>query len=193
VVCRTGPAGFLEADKPASRWSPARRRIVEQAYGQWLAFLDRHGMLDPSCTPGQRATDARLKQFVSELHARVAPVSVAMMLGALVRMLSVIEPDRDWEPLARVYNHLKQTEADRPQYVPIRYRDGLLIALLIACPMRIKNLANLIIGQHLVFDGCAYGLKLRAAETKTGRPPQSRRRSPRTSMAGFRSTEPVCN
>jgi hypothetical protein len=36
--------------------------------------------------------------------------------------------------------------------------------------MRIKNLANLIIGQHLVFDGCAYGLKLRAAETKTGRP-----------------------
>ena len=48
---------------------------------------------------------------------------------------------------------------DRPQYVPILYRDGLLIALLIACPMRIKNLANLIIGQHLVLDGCAYGLK----------------------------------
>lgn len=23
------PAGFLEADKPASHWSPARRRIVE--------------------------------------------------------------------------------------------------------------------------------------------------------------------
>jgi integrase/recombinase XerD len=36
--------------------------------------------------------------------------------------------------------------------------------------MRIKNLANLIIGQHLVFDGCAYGLKLSATETKTGRP-----------------------
>ena len=36
--------------------------------------------------------------------------------------------------------------------------------------MRIKNLTNLVIGQHLVFDGCAYGLKLSAAETKTGRP-----------------------
>jgi integrase len=60
--------------------------------------------------------------------------------------------------------------ADRPQHVRIRYRDGLLIALLIACPIRIKNLANLIIGQHLVFDGCAYGLKLNATETKTGRP-----------------------
>src|SRR5918996_3151375 len=58
---------------------------------------------------------------------------------------------------------------NRP-YVAIRYRDGLLIALLIACPMRLKNLANLVIGQHLVFDGCAYWLKLSAAETKTGRP-----------------------
>jgi integrase/recombinase XerD len=123
-----------------------------------------------------------------------------MMLGALVRMLSVLEPDRDWGPLARVYNRLRQTAApsrdklsrlvrasdlftlglrlmdtceegaDRPQYVPLRYRDGLLIAFLIACPMRLKNLANLVIGQHLVFDGDGYRLKLSAAETKTGRP-----------------------
>ena len=52
----------------------------------------------------------------------------------------------------------------------IRYRDGLPIALLIACPMRIKNRAGLVIGRHLVFDGCAYRLKLSAAETKSGRP-----------------------
>ena len=85
--------------------------------------------------------------------------------------------------------------ADRPQHVRIRYRDGLLIALLIACPMRIKNLANLIIGQHLVFDGCAYGLKLRAAETKTGRPyaPAVPMELTPISMAGSTSTEPVCN
>lgn len=44
-------AGFLEDDKPASHWSRSRRRIGEQAYGQWLAFLDRHGLLDASCTP----------------------------------------------------------------------------------------------------------------------------------------------
>jgi integrase/recombinase XerD len=194
------PAGFLEDDKPATRWSPARRRIVEQAYGQWLSWLDRNDALDPSCTPGERATNHRLSEFVAELRARVAPVSAAMMLGSLVRMLSVLEPERDWGPLARVYNHLKQTAApsrdklsrlvrasdlfelgislmntcesgaDRPVYVGIRYRDGLIIALLIACPMRIKNLANLVIGQHLVFDGCEYRLKLSAAETKTGRP-----------------------
>jgi integrase/recombinase XerD len=137
---------------------------------------------------------------VAELRARVAPVRAAMMLGALVRMLSALEPGRDWGSLARVYNHLRQTAApsrdklsrlvrasdlfelgislmntcesgaDRPVYVGIRYRDGLIIALLIACPMRIKNLANLVIGQHLLFDGCEYRLKLSAAETKSGRP-----------------------
>ena len=67
------PAGFLEADKPASRWSPARRRIVEQAYGQWLAFLDRNGVLDPSCTPGQRATDDRLSEFVAAAASTASP------------------------------------------------------------------------------------------------------------------------
>jgi hypothetical protein len=36
--------------------------------------------------------------------------------------------------------------------------------------MRIKNLANLVIGQHLVFDGAAYLMKLSASETKTRRP-----------------------
>jgi integrase/recombinase XerD len=137
---------------------------------------------------------------VTALRARVAPVSAGMILGALVRMLSVLEPDRDWGPLARVYNHLRQTAApsrdklsrmvpatelfelglrlmqtcedgpDRPAYVATRYRDGLMIACLIACPMRIKNLAGLVIGQHLVFDGAAYLVKLSATETKTGRP-----------------------
>ena len=134
----------------------------------------------PSCTP-------------------LAPVSAAMMLGALVRMFSS-SPRARFGPLALVYDHLRQTAppsrdklsrlvrasdlfelglrlidtceeaADRPQYVPIRYRDGLIIALLTAAPTRLKNLANLVIGQHLVFDGYAYRLKVSASETKTGRP-----------------------
>jgi hypothetical protein len=41
---------------------------------------------------------------------------------------------------------------------------------LIACPLRLRNLTDLVIGQHLVFDGARYLLKLAAAETKSGRP-----------------------
>ena len=72
-------AGFLEADKPASVWSPARLRIVEQAYGQWLGFLHRNGLLDPFASPGARATAARLTAFVAGLRDRVAPASAGMM------------------------------------------------------------------------------------------------------------------
>jgi len=55
-------------------------------------------------------------------------------------------------------------------YRATRYRDGLIIALLISCPMRLKNPAGLVIGQHLVFDGHDYQVKLAAAEAKNGRP-----------------------
>jgi len=51
-----------------------------------------------------------------------------------------------------------------------RYRDGLIIALLISCPIRLKNLAGLVIGRHLVLDGEDYRLTLAASETKTSRP-----------------------
>ena len=85
-----------------------------------------------------------------------------MMVGALLRMLAVLAPERDWTMLARVYRHLKQTAApsrdkisrlvaagdllelgirlmqtceDGPRHrthVATQYRDGLIIALLIA-------------------------------------------------------------
>ena len=193
------PAGFLEDDKPASYWTSARRRIVEQAYGQWLGFLERNGELDPAAAPGERATPDCLTAFVNGLRDRVAPVSAAMMVGALQRMLTALEPEQDWTALGRVYNHLKQTAApvrdklstmvpaselldlgialmetcDRGLtaiYKATRYRDGLIIALLISCPMRLKNLAALVVGQHLVSDGHDYRVRLAATETKTGRP-----------------------
>jgi hypothetical protein len=92
-------------------------------------------------------------------------------------MLMVLEPDPDWSDLARIYNGLKQTAApvrdelacmlpasellevgigltdtcdhgQNASYKATRYRDGLLTALLISCPMRLKNLASLVIGQH---------------------------------------------
>jgi integrase/recombinase XerD len=179
------PAGFLEDDKPAAHWSKARRVIVEGAYGRWLAFLDRQGGLEPLCQPGERATDLRLR--------------ASMIVGALLRMLTVLEPERDWVLLAQAYRHLKgiaEPSRDKlARMVPAgdlfelgielmetwdlppqrlnkasRYRNGLLIATLICCPIRLKNLAELVIGRHLICDGHDYRIELTAEETKTGRP-----------------------
>jgi integrase/recombinase XerD len=46
----------------------------------------------------------------------------------------------------------------------------LIIALLICCPMRLRSLTEIVIGQHLLFDGRGYRLEFTAAETKGGRP-----------------------
>jgi integrase/recombinase XerD len=194
------PAGFLQSDKPASHWSTARRGIVEAANGRWLSFLERNEALDPASSPGDRATEERLREFVTELQDRMAPVSVAMTIGALLRMLVVLEPERDWTLLGQVYKHLKRTavpsrdklsrmvpatdllalgirlmetcECGPPQrvYKATQFRDGLMIALLICCPMRLRNLTEIVIGRHLISEGKAYRLEFTAAETKNGRP-----------------------
>jgi integrase len=53
-----------------------------------------------------------------------------------------------------------------------RHRDGLLIALLAARPLRLANVAGLRVGRHLVRDdtGDGYRLLIAGAETKAGRP-----------------------
>jgi len=38
-------------------------------------------------------------------------------------------------------------------YQATRYRDGVLIAFLISCPIRMRNLASIEVGQHLIWDG----------------------------------------
>ena len=55
-------------------------------------------------------------------------------------------------------------------YRATRYRDGLIIALLISCPMRLKNPAGLVIGQHLVFDGHDYQVSSRRRRLRTADP-----------------------
>lgn len=48
-------------------------------------------------------------------------------------------------------------------------RDGLMIAVLIACPVRIANLTMIELGRHLIADGDIYGLRFSTEETKTSR------------------------
>lgn len=101
-------AGFLERPGLAAKWSPSRRRITEQAYGQWLAWLDREGLLHPDDGPQQRVTPEHLDAFIIELQDRVSSWSVAMMIGALKRMLDVMAPEADWHWLGPVCSDLKQ-------------------------------------------------------------------------------------
>lgn len=190
---------FLSGPQPAQKWSLARRRIVEQSYGQWLAFLLATGQLQSDAPPVSRVTPDRLEAFVRGLTERIAPISVVVAVQGLKHMLSALEPGCSLGLLANAASRLKRqakpSRDKRPHMVrpsqlfelgrllftqaesdPDRYhsatmaRDGLLIALLICCPVRIANLARITIGRHLQFEGGRYLLAFEAEETKNGRP-----------------------
>lgn len=193
------PVSFLSAPSPARKWSAQRRRIVEQAYGQWLAFLDRHGWLDQHAAPETKVSKERMSLFVKALQARVASWSTAMMVQACAKMFQVLAPETDWQwlrPFIRVLKATAKVERDkRPHMVDARQvfqlglrlmqqateeadryhaatcmRDGLLIALLMCAPIRIANLAAIKIGEHLTSREGTYRLAFEAEETKNGRP-----------------------
>jgi integrase len=69
---------------------------------------------------------------------------------------------------------MQRAEADEPSRSPrdcaVLYRDGLMMALLSSCPLRLRNLLGLMIGQHLMRRGDAYWVVFQAEETKTRRP-----------------------
>jgi integrase/recombinase XerD len=52
----------------------------------------------------------------------------------------------------------------------VRYRDGLMIALLALVPLRRKNIAAIEIGRHLVQEGNGWFIIFPREETKTGTP-----------------------
>ena len=52
----------------------------------------------------------------------------------------------------------------------VDYRDGLMIALLAARPLRRRNFVRLELGRHLVHDQGSWRLQVPGEETKTGRP-----------------------
>jgi integrase len=81
-------------------------------------------------------------------------------------------------PSAELYGlgiHLMETaydgtRANQPFFAASQFRDGLLIALLAARPLRIRNFQDIELGRTLVYQGERYWLVFDEDETKTGRP-----------------------
>lgn len=192
------PADLLTEDSIAVGWSAAHRENVEEAYGDWLAWLARHALLDVDAAPHKRLTPERLHLYRVELANRLAPSSVAIMAQRLGAMMQAIEPDSDWTWLKAIIANLRHWAAaigPKPKKIvsveellqlgfdlmeiqspassqlinaAILYRDGLMIALLAQRPVRRSNLCQIRLGQHLVESGGKLWLRYTADETKTG-------------------------
>ena len=152
-------------------------------------------------------TEENILLYVHYLEPRVSSVTLAQSLYKISRVAACLAPEQDWRWLKRVARRLDlrakprdrrndvveikelfelglqlMNEADKADTSTsfaraLLYRDGLIIALLAADPLRSANITALEIGRTLIKDGTTWSLDIPAEETKE-RSPAPRRPCP---------------
>jgi integrase len=170
-----------------------------KGYGRWLTWLDSGGLLDEQIAPGDRITPDRVRAYVGHLEAENASGTVIARLIELKVTAAIMDPGRDWCWIYRVASSIrtrhKPARPKRHRLVNVArlfdlgldlmaraesetttlrrfktYRDGLMIGLLASRPLRLRNLAGLILGRTLVQRGDGWWIEIPASETKTKTP-----------------------
>jgi len=185
---------------PVAHWSLVYRNSVMFSYGRWLAYLQEYDPSCLEQLPSERVTVERIRGYVGTLKAEISTTTVHLYLGRLHELMKVLCPDQDWGWLQAVLYRLKgeiiprnkrtrMVDIDRlfelgvglmdtvepsrerlllPQL--LQHRDGLIIALLAARPIRRKNLTAITLDRHLLNNGDHYELAFTGPEMKNGQP-----------------------
>jgi site-specific recombinase XerD len=173
--------------------------MIEGGYGRYVGWLARHSELD-TVHPADRIHPDEFTRFVNDLiESGLAPASIANLARALRAYAGAVDPERDWHWLAyrafrlkaratprrdkrlRVVHSLElyklgerlmdeASAAKTEKLAAVQFRDGLMIALLAARPLRLSNFTDIALGSTFVLRDPTYWLVFGEQETKTGRP-----------------------
>lgn len=196
-ACR--PSLRLRRGGSACHIKPVSRAAYVRAYGYLLDFCLRTDRLDPQAAAAGHVTPAVMAAFLIELQTRVGSIARHNYLSRIDRMARLLAPGTDTAWLKDVVAELKDQITPRSKAARITpsshllglglelierartsvtgtrlqiarlYRDGLMIAMLALCPIRLKNFASLQIGKHLRKIDDHWWIMLAGEETKTGR------------------------
>ncbi len=185
---------------PAAHWSAGSRRSIASGYGRWIGYLMEVEADAVALAPAERVTPARVGRIIDALRLTITPAGVHNYVKHLYDAIRMMAPGRDWRWLhetARRLRRLVVPRNKRPRLVAvdrlwrlgvdlmlradadeeltprdraIQFRDGLMIALLAARPVRRRNLAGIRLGKNLVTVGDVYVLAFAADETKNHQP-----------------------
>jgi site-specific recombinase XerD len=194
------PGDVLDPEGLAADWRPATVRKNMSGYGRWLTWLDLCGVLDRDAEPAGRVTPERIAAYVGDLQARNAPNTVIARLAELRNMLRVMTPDRDWSWIGKIESKVRRgaqpVRDKQARLQPVRaisalglrliaeaeagggaalatalgVRDGLMLALWAARPLRRRNFAALQIDRELRRVNGRWVLIIQDGGTKTGAP-----------------------
>jgi len=195
-ACR--PSVRLKRGGAASHMRTVTREMLTKRAGYFFDFLLRSGRLEMNAPTGAQVTPENVEAYVAELKDRVKSVTVYGSIQKLRRFVQLVAPNRDLDWLIEIERQLfsemrpaskwdrvlytdvledagvklmaEAESSTRPKLTRARlFRNGLMIALLARCPIRLKNFAALEIGHSFTNVEGTWWIVLTAAETKEKR------------------------
>jgi integrase len=192
------PGDALDDPGPLAGYGAEQQSKLKAAYGRWLGFLDENRVDWRASRGTEHFTRESVTAFVGRLNAVLAPCSVRAYVTDLLTVARAFAPHQQFDALRGATRHIWRTAKPvtdkRGRLVPARdlydlgfdlmgsaaacstllaaaaaYRDGLMIGLLAARPVRLANLTSIRIGEHLDRHGDLFWLTFPAREVKTRR------------------------
>ena len=198
AACR--PAARLRPGGAAGHLKPVTRDDLARRYASFLSFLDRRGLLRSEELAAANVTLDNVVAYVAELKDRVSSVTVFGSIYKLRRAAQLIDSKRHITWLVDIERDLALEMRPRSKFGRIvkteilveagltlihqaesspnmtelaracQVRNGLMVALLALCPIRLKNFVTLEIGRSFVQIQGTWWIVLSAEETKENRP-----------------------
>lgn len=153
--------------------------------------------MQPPC-PAALVTEQGVEAYLEELRGRVSSVTVYGCIHKMRRAAEILDPDRCFRWLREIEAELDFVKRPKPKHhrivttdrlvdeglrlfegaatssTPLRRartaRNGLMIALLALCPIRLRSFASLTLGETFVEIDGRWWIVLPPEETKSGRP-----------------------
>jgi len=200
-ACR--PGSRLKPGGAASHLAQVTRETIVWRYGVFLGFLQQYGRLDCDAAAASLVTPSNVEAYITGLKARVRSVTVHGYICGLRRAGELLAPIGDLSWLADIEKDLKLVMEPRSKFDRLvlttrlveagltlvaeaqefaktefararGVRNGLIIALLAFCPIRLKNFASLEIG-YTFKEACGtWWIALPGVATKSRRPDERR-------------------
>jgi integrase/recombinase XerD len=164
---------FLQDQGHLQKELPIEQLLTEALLRDYIAVLRRR------TAPVTVVTQVAL---LSSAIAAMAPEADRSLLKLAINRLKPIARrvrNKDGQLVSQVMllqlgktlmTNWQARRAHDPRLNAMDYRDGLMIAFLALCPVRLENLAQMLIGQHLSFQGDLLRVVFAGHETKGGRP-----------------------
>ncbi len=198
AACR--PPARLRLAGVAGGMKASTQTSLVRAYGNFLEHCERTGVLDLAAQPAAHVTTTLVSKFLIELAERVSSVTRWSYISKIRRVANILAPTGDFGWLREMELDLAFDARPRPKYSRIvdagrlmsvgldlvergetsidltnlqrarLVRDGLMVALLSLCPIRLRNLHALALGRQIRRVGNEWWIVLEAQETKSNRP-----------------------